>query len=158
MVLGMSLEQFTLLHVVISIVGILSGFVVAFGLLNGKRLEWWRGLCIMTTILTDLTGYLFPFKELLPSHIVGGISLLVLIFAVLARYRKKLAGPWRRIYVITAMIALYLNVFVLIVQGFRKVPALTALAPTGTETPFKIVQLVVLIAFVILTEIGRAHV
>jgi hypothetical protein len=150
MVLGMSLEVFTLVHVVISLAGIVSGLVVAFGLLNGKRLDRWTAVFLITTTLTSATGYMFPFHELLPSHIVGAISLVTLALAIAARYAGRLAGGWRRTYVLTAMIALYLNVFVLIAQGFRKVPALKELAPTGTEMPFKLVQLAILAAFVFL--------
>lgn len=150
MVLGISLELFTLVHVVISLAGIVSGLVVAYGLLNGARLDRWTAFFIGTTMLTSVTGYLFPFHGLLPSHIVGGISILVLLLAIVARYARNLAGAWRRAYVVTVTLALYLNVFVLIVQGFRKVAVLKALAPTGTETPFNLVQLVVLAAFVLL--------
>ena len=149
MVLGMSLEHFTLLHVVICLAGIMSGFVVAYGLLSGKRLDRWTAFFLVTTILTSATGYLFPFHELLPSHIVGAISLLILPLAIFARYFRGLAGSWRRTYVLAAMIALYLNVFVLIVQGFRKIPALKETAPTGTEAPFKLAQLLVLAVFVL---------
>jgi hypothetical protein len=154
MILGISLEHFALLHVVISLVGIVSGLVVAYGLLNGARLDQWTAVFISTTMLTSLTGYLFPFHELLPSHIVGGISILVLFLAIAARYGRNLAGAWRRTYVVTAMCALYLNVFVLVVQGFRQVAALKALAPTATETPFKLVHLVVLAAFVFLAVLA----
>jgi uncharacterized membrane protein len=98
-----------------------------------------------------VTGFLFPFHRFLPSHAVGIVSLVVLVFAIYASYGQHLAGAWRRIYAITAMIGLYLNVFVLIAQLFAKVPALKALAPTQTETPFKEAQLAALVAFVVLT-------
>ena len=151
MVLGMSLEAFTLLHVVISLVGIATGFVVLFGLLNGKGFEWWTAIFFGSTVLTSATGYLFPVHKLLPSHIVGAISLVLLAIAIAARYRFVLSAAWRSIYVVTAMMAFYLNVFVLVVQSFQKVSALKAMAPTGTEGPFKITQLTVLIIFAGLT-------
>src|SRR5258708_37836090 len=148
MILGMT--TLTFVHVVISLVGILSGLVVLFGLIAGKRLDGWTALFLGTTVATDVTGYLFPFHKLLPSHVVGGISLVVLAIAIVARYSRHLTGGWRRTYVISAVIALYLNVFVLIVQLFEKVPALNALAPTQSEPPFKITQVVVMAVFVVL--------
>jgi hypothetical protein len=138
---------FTLVHVIISLIGIGSGLPVLAGLLNGKRLDGWTALFLSTTIATSITGFGFPFDHLLPSHIVGIISLVVLAVAAYARYGAHLAGGWRRVYVIGAVVALYLNVFVLVVQLFRRVPALTALAPTQSEPPFAIVQLAVLVAF-----------
>jgi hypothetical protein len=143
-----SLATFTLIHVAISLAGIGSGLVVAIGLLSAKRLDGWTAIFLATTVLTSVTGYGFPFEHLLPSHIVGGISLLVLAVAIYARYGRHLTGPWRRVYVIGAVVALYLNVFVLVVQLFRNVPALTKLAPTQSEPPFAIAQLVVLALFV----------
>lgn len=151
MVLGMSLSAFTLLHVLISLAGIGSGFIVVYGLLNGKRLDGWTGIFLATTVLTSLTGYLFPFEKLLPSHILGALSLVVLAIAIFARYGRHLAGAWRKTYVITAAIALYFNCFVAVVQAFAKVPALKALAPTQKEPPFAIAQLVLLAIFVWLT-------
>ena len=149
MISGMS--TFTSVHVVLSLIGIFSGFIVMFGLLAGKRLDGWTAVFLVTTVLTSVTGFFFPFHGFLPSHGVGIISLLVLAVAIFARYGRHLAGGWRRTYAITAMIALYLNVFVLIVQVFRKVPALEAVAPTQSEPPFKITQLVVLLIFIALT-------
>ena len=146
MILG--LQPFTFVHVLISLLGIVSGFVVLFGLLNAKRLEGWTALFLVTTVATSVTGFGFPIDIILPSHIVGIISLVVLAVAILARYAFRLAGPWRWIYVIGAGIALYLNVFVLIVQLFRKVPALNALAPTQSEPPFAIAQGATLVVFV----------
>ena len=148
MVLGMSLETYTAVHVVISLVGIGSGLIVVFGMLNGKFLHGWNGLFLLTTVLTSVSGFGFPFAHLLPSHKVGIISLVVLAIAIVARYAQKLAGGWRRTYVICAVIALYLNVFVLVVQGFLKVPALHALAPSGNEPPFLVAQLIVLAIFI----------
>jgi hypothetical protein len=148
MILGMT--TFTFVHVVISLVGILSGLVVLFGLIAGKRLDGWTALFLVTTVATSVTGFMFPFHKLLPSHVVGVISLVVLAIAILARYSRHLAGGWRRTYVISAVISLYLNVFVLIVQLFEKVPALNAMAPTQSEPPFKITQVVVMAIFVVL--------
>jgi hypothetical protein len=148
MMLGMSLETFTLVHVVISLIGIGSGLIVVFGMLNGKLLHGWNGLFLLTTVLTSVSGFGFPFDHLLPSHKVGIVSLVVLAIAIVARYAKNLAGGWRRTYVITAVIALYLNVFVLVVQSFLKVPALHALAPEGKEPPFLVAQLVVMAIFI----------
>lgn len=150
MMLGMSLETYTLVHVIISLIGIGSGFVVLFGLLSGKRLGGWTGLFLATTVLTSVTGFGFPFDHLLPSHAVGTISLVVLAVAILALYPFHLAGAWRRIYVTTAVTALYLNCFVAVVQSFQKVPALHELAPNGSEPPFAIAQLAVLVIFVVL--------
>src|ERR1700716_3493964 len=142
MVIGMSLATFTLIHVIISLIGIGSGLIVLFGMFGGKRLDGMTALFLVSTVLTSLTGYLFPFEHLLPSHVVGGISLVVLAVALLARFSFHLAGGWRRTYVLTAVMALYLNVFVLVVQSFLKVPALHALAPAGKELPFAVAQLI----------------
>ncbi len=151
MVLGMLLATYTFLHVLISLVGIGSGFVVLYGLLTRKRLDGWTTLFLATTVLTSVTGFGFPFDHLLPSHKVGIISLVILAVAIPARYVYHLAGPWRWVYVVGAATALYLNVFVAVVQAFLKVPALRTLAPTQTEPPFLIVQLIVLAIFVGLT-------
>ena len=150
MVFGMTLSTFTLLHVVISLIGIGSGIIVLAGLLTGKRLDGWTALFLATTVTTSVTGFGFPFDHLLPSHKVGMISLVVLAIAIPARYTFHLSGAWRKIYVIGAVLALYLNVFVLVVQGFLKVSALNALAPTQTEPPFLVAQLAVLALFVLL--------
>jgi hypothetical protein len=151
MILGMSTATYTLLHVLISLVGIGSGFVVMFGFLGGKRLDGWTALFLTTTVLTSVTAFGFPFDHLLPSHKVAIISLVVLAVAIPARYAFHFAGAWRSIYVVGAMIAFYLNVFVLVVQTFMKVPAIHALAPTQTEPPFLVVQLTVLLIFIGLT-------
>jgi hypothetical protein len=151
MILGMTTSTFTLVHVVISLVGIASGLVVLYGLLTGKRLDGWTALFLVATVLTSVTGFFFPFDHLLPSHKVGITSLMVLAIAILSRYAFHLAGAWRRAYVVSAVIALYLNVFVLVVQGFLKVPALNALAPTQKEPPFLVAQLVVMAIFIFLT-------
>jgi len=150
MALGMSLAAYTILHVVISLVGIASGFVVMYGFLKGKPLNIWSAIFLLTTALTSITGFGFPFTHLLPSHKIGIVSLIVLAVAIPARYIFHLAGPWRRTYVIGSTVALYFNVFVLVVQSFMKVPVLHALAPTQTEAPFAVAQLLVLAAFVVL--------
>ncbi len=150
MILGMSLPAFTTLHVIISLIGIVAGLVVLFGMLSSSRMQGWTALFLATTILTSVTGFFFPFTKLLPSHIVGIISLIVLAIALLAYYVKRLAGGWRWIYVATAVLALYLNVFVAVVQAFAKLPALKQLAPTQSEAPFVIAQGIVLGLFVAL--------
>jgi predicted neutral ceramidase superfamily lipid hydrolase len=154
MILGMSTATYTFLHVLISLVGIGTGRIVMFGFLNGRRREGMNTLFLITTVLTSVTGFGFPFDHLLPSHILGIISLVVLPIAIPARYVFHLDGTWRRIYVITASIALYLNVFVLVAQSFMKVPALNALAPTQKEPPFLIAQLVVMFIFIGLTTLA----
>ena len=154
MILGMSTPTFTLLHVIISLVGIVSGIVVVFGMLGSHRLPGWTALFLFTTVLTSVTGFGFPVHQFMPSHGVGVISLLVLAVAIYARYPRQLAGAWRWVYVVTALIALYLNVFVGGVQAFEKVAALKAMAPTQTEPPFKLTQLVVLALFFVLTVVA----
>src|SRR3989441_4213691 len=144
------LTAFTLVHVALSLVGILSGFVVLFGLLTAKRLDGWTALFLASTVATSVTGFGFPFDHLLPSHKVGIVSLLVLALAILARYPLHLAGVWRRVYVVCAVVALYLNVFVGVVQAFLKIPVLNATAPLQTEPPFVVAQGVVLALFVVL--------
>jgi hypothetical protein len=129
MILGMSLSAFTTLHVVISLIAIASGIIVMFGLLGSNRMPGLTAIFLLFTILTSATGFLFPFEKLLPSHMVGILSLVLLAIACLALYVMKLSGAWRWIYVLTALASLYFNVFVLVIQSFLKVPALTALAP-----------------------------
>src|SRR4030095_12929177 len=135
-------------HVLISLIGILSGLVVMVGLLSGKRLNGWTALFLLSTVLTSVTGFLFPFHGFTPGIGLGIISLVILAIAIFARYPRNLVHAWRWIYVVTAMLALYLNVFVLVAQLFQKVPALKALAPTQSEQPFLVTQLIVLVAFV----------
>ena len=148
MIFGMTI--FTFMHVVLSLVGILSGFVVVGGFLTAKRRNGWTALFLLSTVLTSVTGFLFPFHKFLPSHAIGIVSLLVLAVAIPALYVFHLAGAWRRTYVISAVIALYLNVFVLIAQFFMKIPALKALAPTQSEPPFLGTQVVVMLIFIVL--------
>jgi hypothetical protein len=150
MIWGMTTATFTALHVVISLIGIVTGLIVLYGLLNAKRLDGWTAIFLVTTVLTSVTGFGFPFDHLLPSHKVGIISLILLAIAILARYALHLAGAWRWIYVVCATMALYLNVFVLVVQSFEKVPALKAMAPTQSEPPFVVAQVIVLVVFVVL--------
>jgi hypothetical protein len=157
MIWGMSTPTFTLVHVVISLVGIATGFIVMFGLLAGKRLDGLTAVFLATTVATSVTGFGFPIHKVGPPHIVGAISLVILAVALVARYGFKLGGAWRRIYVITAVIALYLNVFVGIVQAFQKVPALKAMAPTQSEPPFVIAQLAALILFVTLAILATSR-
>jgi hypothetical protein len=154
MILGMTASTFTFVHVVLSLVGIASGFVVMYGLLTRKRLEGWTALFLASTVATSVTGFGFPFDHLLPSHKVGIVSLVVLAIAIFARYAFHLAGAWRWVYVVGAAVALYLNVFVGVVQAFLKVPALNAIAPNQTETPFLLAQLVVVTLFVVLAIVG----
>jgi hypothetical protein len=146
----MILAAFTFFHVLLSLVGIGAGFVVVYGLLISKRFDGWTQLFLITTTATSLTGFLFPVHQFMPSHAIGILSLIALGAAILARYRFALASGWRRTYVVTAMIALYFNVFVLIVQLFRKVPVLSAIAPTQSEPPFQMAQVAVLLLFVFL--------
>ncbi|HSW23174.1 MAG TPA: hypothetical protein VLJ62_10430 [Burkholderiaceae bacterium] len=142
------LPTFTLIHVVISVLGIIAGLVVVGGLMSGARLDGWTTFFLATTIVTSVTGFGFPFTKVLPPHVVGAISLVVLAVCVVARYWKQLAGAWRTTYVITAVVALYLNVFVLVVQLFIKTPPLAQLAPTQQEAPFALTQALVLALFV----------
>ena len=146
---------FTVMHVVLSVVGIVAGLVVVGGLMSGRRIDGWTGLFLATTVLTNVTGFLFPFVAILPSHGVGIISLLVLPVVLYARYGQQLRGRWRTVYVTGAVFALYLNAFVLMVQLFRRVPAMLASAPTQQEPAFLVTQLLVLGIFVWL---GRAAV
>src|SRR6266487_3865296 len=141
----MILEIYTIIHTLISLVAIFSGLVVVLGLLGSKRLDGWTRWFLITAVATTVTGFFFPFHGFTPAIGLGIISLPFLALTIFARYPKHLAGPWRWIYVIGAVICLYFNLFVLVVQAFEKVPALHAIAPTQTESPFKLTQLAVLI-------------
>jgi hypothetical protein len=154
MVLGLSLSTFTFLHVLVSLVGIASGLVVILGLIAGKRLPRWTALFLATTALTSLSGFLFPFNGVTPGIVLGVLSLILLLVAVIALYRGRLAGAWRGTYVINATLALYFNFFVLIAQLFAKVPALKAIAPTQSAPAFGITQLIVMAIFVSLTVLA----
>jgi hypothetical protein len=157
MFLGFS--TFTWVHVLISLIGIVSGIVVLKGMLSADRLDGWTAVFVVATALTSITGFGFPFDRLLPSHVVGIVSLIVLLVTILARYAFHMRGAWRGLYVTTAIVALWLNVFVLVAQIFNKVPALHAIAPTQSEPPFLIAQTIVLVAFVVLTiaAVRRFH-
>jgi len=148
------LAVLTPVHVVLSLIGILTGLVVVFGLLTSELLGGWTKIFLWTTLLTSLTGFLFPIHKLTPGLVFGILSLIALAFAWIGRYRRHLAGHWRATYAVTAIIALYLNTFILIVQLYEKVPALRALAPTQSEPPFKFTQLVALIVFFILAVLA----
>jgi hypothetical protein len=143
----MILNVLTVVHVVLSLAGIGSGVVAIYALLKAKTSGRWTQAFLATTAATSISGFLFPFHGVTPAQILGVLSLVVLIIASLSVYRHHLQGAWRRTFAITAVIALYFNVFVLVVQLFRKVPALEAMAPTQSEPPFQISQLAVLLVF-----------
>ena len=145
----MILKTLTLVHVLISLTGIVTGVVVLYGMLSAKALPRWTAIFLTTTVLTSVTGFFFPVHHIMPSHIVGLISLVLLAIAIYALYGGRLAGIWRKAYVVSAVLALYLNVFVGVFQAFLKIPALRAIAPTQVEPPFKFAQLIVLAAFIV---------
>jgi hypothetical protein len=150
MILGLSTPTFTFVHVVISLIGILSGFVVLAGMFGSKRLDGWTALFLATTVLTSVTGFFFPSTSFGAPHVFGVLSLIVLAAAIVALYIYHLAGTWRWIYVVCAALALYLNVFVGVVQAFQKLPLLQPLAPTQSEPPFLVAQLAVLAIFIVI--------
>jgi hypothetical protein len=152
MIAGMT--PFTFFHVLISLIGIFTGFIVVFGFIAAKRLDLWNTVFLITTALTSITGFFFPYTGFKPSYALGVLSLIALAVAIPALYSKQLAGGWRSAYVISSTIALFLNFFVLIFQLFEKVPALHALAPTMSEGPFKISVLCALVLFIILGIAG----
>jgi hypothetical protein len=149
-ILGMPSNVFTAIHVAISLVGVASGILVVLGMLGSKPLNILTMLFLITTLLTSVTGFFFPFHGVTPGIVIGVLSILLLLAAILARYSFHLAGPWRSTYVLCSVVALWFNVFILIVQMFEKVPALHALAPTQSEAPFKIAQLATLALFIAL--------
>jgi hypothetical protein len=149
MILGMSLETFTELHVAISVVGILTGAIVLLCMIRDRPIAIWNEIFLVTTIATSVTGFLFPFKGVTPAIIVGSLSLAILALGLLAFYGMHLAGFWRRLYADCAIIALYLNSFVFVVQSFAKLPPLKAVAPTQSEPPFLVAQGAVLVVFII---------
>jgi hypothetical protein len=159
MILGMSTATYTLLHVLISLVGIASGLLVMWGMITSRRFDGLTALFLLTTALTSITGFAFPNEHITPGIVVGILSMVVLAIAILARYALHMNGAWRSIYVVTASIALYFNCFVLVVQSFEKVPALRAIAPTQKEPPFAVAQVALLLLFVILTTfaVKRFH-
>jgi hypothetical protein len=151
MILGMSLQNFTILHVVLSLVAIVTGFIVVIGMMDGKRLPVWTALFLLTTVLTTATGFIFPFGGVTPGIVIGVLSSVLLVCALFALYIRRLTQAWRWIYAVTAVAALYLNVFISIVQAFQKITFFEALAPTQSEPPFLIAQAV---ALAIVTVLG----
>jgi hypothetical protein len=149
MLLGMSLATFTTVHVIISLVGIAAGIIVMFGMWASNKMPAMTAVFLFTTILTSVTGFMFPFKAFGPPHAVGVLSLVLLVFTLLGLYQYRLVGRWRAIYVTTAIASLYFNVFVLVVQMFRKIPSLNQFAPKGNEPPFAVAQGIVLVLFVL---------
>src|SRR5882757_3835304 len=155
MILGMSLATFVLVHVIISLIAIVAGIIVMFGMLGSRRPGGLTAIFLLLTILTSATGFLIPplvSEKLLPSQMIGVLSLVLLAIACIALYGMKLAGPWRWIYAVTALLAIYFNVFVLVIQSFLKVPALTAVAPGNPPSGpvFAVVQGIVLVFFVLM--------
>jgi hypothetical protein len=151
MIWGMTTATFTQVHVIISLIGIGSGLLVAYGLLKGKGFAGATAIFLLTTVLTSVTGFAFPNEHVTPGIIVGIISMVLLTIAIAARHLFHLGGIWRSLYVITAMMALYLNCFVLVVQLFEKVPSLKTL---GLQPPFLAAQVPVLILFLVLTIVA----
>ncbi|WP_311029977.1 hypothetical protein [Mesorhizobium koreense] len=145
----LTLQAYTIFHVVISLIAIIAGLIVLHGWLTARRLDGWTLIFLLFTLATSVTGFFFPFNGFTPAIGTGILSVVVLLAAFAALYAFHLEGSWRWIYLVSAAIALYLNVFVLIIQAFLKIPALHALAPNGNEPPFAIVQGIVLVLFVI---------
>ena len=150
MVLGLSIQTFTLIHVIVSLLAIASGILVLIGMLRSNRMPGWTAFFLLTTVLTSVTGFLFPIKGFTPALGTGVVSMVLLGLAMYGLYSKNLSGAWRWIYVATAVASLYLNVLVLIVQSFQKIPAIKPLAPTQSEPPFLIAQVIALFVFVVL--------
>jgi hypothetical protein len=153
----MILEIYTIIHTLLSLIAIFAGFVVLFGLFGSQRLDGWTKWFLITAVATTVTGFFFPFHGFTPAIGLGIISLPFLAITIFARYPKQMAGAWRWIYVVGAVISLYFNVFVLVVQSFEKIPALHAMALTQTEQPFKLTQLVVVVLFVLFMIIGAVR-
>src|SRR6266853_6473645 len=150
----MILHIYTIIHTLISLIVIFTGLIVVFGMIGGNRLDGWTKWFLITAVLTTVTGFFFPFHGFTPAIGLGIISLPFLALTIFARYGKNLTGAWRWIYVVGAVICLYFNLFVLVVQLFEKIPALHALAPTQTESPFKLTQLVVLMLSTVLAIVA----
>jgi hypothetical protein len=151
MILGMSTSAFTLLHVVISLIGIATGLVAVLAMIGGRLYRGMTAIFLITTALTSITGFMFPFHGMTPGIILGILSMIVLLLAFVALYGQKLAGGWRGTYVVSAGLALWFNVFVLFAQSFAKIPALHAIAPTQASPAFGVTQLIVLVIFIIIT-------
>jgi len=150
----MIVQIYTIIHTLISLVAIFTGLVVVFGMIGGERLDNWTKWFLVTAVATTITGFFFPFNGFTPAIGLGIISLPFLALTIFARYPKYLAGAWRWIYVVGAVICLYFNLFVLVVQAFEKITALHALAPTQTEPPFKLTQLIVLLVSALLAIVA----
>jgi len=150
MILGLSTQLFTTIHVIISLIAIVTGVIVVIGMLGAHRMAGWTLLFLVTTILTSVIGFLFPISSFTPALGTGILSMILLALALVALYAKHLTGHWRWIYVATAVAALWFNVFVLIVQSFQRIAVLQPLAPTQSEPPFLIAQTVALVIFVVL--------
>ena len=157
MIIGMSIATFTILHVIITLIAIATGFIVMFNMVSSKTLSGWSAIFWLTTLLTSVTGFMFPIHGFTPALGVGGFAMVVLAIGLLARYVKRFAGSWRWIYAVTAVVSLYLNFFVLIVQSFQKLSVINPLAPqvgppfTGaTNTQFAIAQAVALLSFIVM--------
>ena len=153
----MILQIYTIIHTLISLIAIFTGIVVVFGMLAGAQLNGWTKWFLITAVATTVTGFFFPFHGFTPAIGLGIISLPFLALTIYARYPKRLGGAWRWIYAIGAVICLYFNLFVLVVQLFEKVPALHAMAPTQTEAPFKLTQLTVLLLSVLLSVVAAIN-
>ena len=153
MMLGLSLSAFTTLHVVISLLAIVAGLIVMFGMLGPYHASGLTAIFLIFTILTSVTGFMFPFNGVTPAILIGILSCVLLAIACIALYARKAAGPWRWIYLLTALISLYLNVFVLVIQSFLKIPPLHEIAPGNPPAglAFLVLQVVVLVFFVIMT-------
>jgi hypothetical protein len=150
----MILQIYTIVHTLISLVAIFTGVVVVFGMLASSRLDGWTKWFLITAVATTVTGFFFPFHGFTPAIGLGIISLPFLALTMFARCSRQLVGAWRWIYVIGAVICLYFNLFVLVVQSFEKVPALHAMAPTQTEPPFKLTQMIVLVLSILLAIVA----
>ena len=148
--LGLNIAQFTLIHTMLSVVGIMAGLVVAGALMAGRKLDGWNALFLATTILTSISGFGFPFVSVLPAHIIGGLSLVIAPLVAYALFGAKLAGAWRTVWVVGSVVLLYFNAFVLVTQLFRKIPVMLALAPNQKEPPFAITQILLLVMFIAL--------
>jgi hypothetical protein len=146
---GIPTTSFLQIHVVLSLIGIASGLIALYGLLSGKMLAGWTALFLATTVLTSVTGFPLPPFGFDPPRAIGILSLVLLALAIFGLYVRHLAGLWRSVYIVTALVALYLNSFVGVVQAFQKLSFLHSLAPTQSEPPFIVAQLAVLIAFVV---------
>src|SRR5580700_9685935 len=159
MILGLSTSTFTAVHVALSLIGIVSGVIALYGMIRATRLDGWTALFLATTVLTSVTAFFFASTSFGPAHVVGVLSLVVLAAVIVALYFFRLAGPWRWIYIVGAVLALYLSVFVAVVQAFQKLPPLAGLAPTQSEPPFLIAQLVVMAIFIVLgvVAVKRFH-